>query len=77
MTKIAFTKLIADIERVEPLNLKPFSSSVRYFSNTLLAQKQIGVKIPNSTGIQTGRGSLPLSAIANFLFFTDSYKILG
>lgn len=57
MRMMRFTAKIADIERVVPLNLMPFYSSVRYLSRVLLEQKQTGVRIPKSTGTQMGSSS--------------------
>lgn len=52
-----FTVKIADMERLVPLKLMPDFSSVSLRISVLLAQNNIGVSMPNSTGIQAGRSS--------------------
>ena len=52
---------MADIDIVDPLNSYPYFSSVSVLKSTLLEVKQIGVKIPNRTGIQVGNNSPSLT----------------
>ena len=73
---MVFTIVIADIEIVEPSNLMPYCSSVRYFSNTLLEQKVTGVRMPKSTGIQTGKSS-PSFTIFGASFYAGFTFIYG
>lgn len=68
MRRMRFTVKIADIEIFVPLNLMPFSSSVRYLSRVLLKQKQTGVRMPKSTGTQMGNSSPSLKICGASLY---------